>query len=62
MNRIVEGFMGFFAALREINQRYKTPRLKPTPLATAALTLLSIYLIGTVILLAYKFITIVTGG
>jgi hypothetical protein len=43
----------------EINQKYSKPRLKMTPLVRASLLALRIYLIMLVIILVYKFYTLV---
>ena len=43
----------------EINQKYSKPRLKITPLVRASLIALRIYLIMLVIILVYKFYTLV---
>ncbi|HET8688066.1 MAG TPA: hypothetical protein VFM18_15635, partial [Methanosarcina sp.] len=43
----------------EINQKYSKPRLKMTPLIRASLLALRIYLIMLVIILVYKFYTLV---
>ncbi len=59
MNRILEGFKDFGESVREINRKYKTPRLKMTPLVSFWLLMLRLYLIGMVLILAYKFITVV---
>ena len=59
MDRIIDGFRDFFQAIREINERYKTPRIKTTRMVSFSLFMLRIYLIGMLILLLYKFITVV---
>ena len=61
MERIIEGFRDFFQAIREINEKYRTPRIKTTRMVSLSLFLLRIYLIGMLLLLLYKFITVVTG-
>ncbi len=43
----------------EINQKYSEPRLKMTPLVRFSLLALRIYLIVLVIILVYKFYTLV---
>ena len=43
----------------EINQKYSKPRLKMTPLVRVSLVALRIYLIILVIILVYKFYTLV---
>ena len=59
MYRILDGFRDFFQAIRDINERYKTPRIKTTPMVSVSLLMLRIYLIGMLILLVYKFVTVV---
>ena len=61
MERFFEGFRDFFQAIREINEKYRTPRIKTTRMVSLSLFLLRIYLIGMLLLLLYKFITVVTG-
>ena len=48
--------------IRSINQKYATPKIKLSGGAKVALLLLRIYLIFLVVLLAYKFWTIIHGG
>lgn len=45
--------------VNEINQKYSKPRLKMTPLVRFSLLALRIYLIILVIILVYKFYTLV---
>jgi hypothetical protein len=59
MERLLDGFRDFFQAIREINENYKTPRIKTTRMVSISLLLLRIYLIGMLLLLLYKFITVV---
>jgi hypothetical protein len=51
-------FLGFFDGIREINDRYKTPRIKMTPMVRFWLVFLRIYLILTIAILMYKFIIV----
>ena len=60
MERILDSFRDFIQAIREINEKYKTPRIKTTRMVSLSLLLLRIYLIGMLVLLLYKFITVVT--
>jgi hypothetical protein len=62
MERIPNSFRDFFGAIREINEKYKHPRIKMTPLVSFWLLMLRLYLIGMLLLLAYKFISTVSGG
>lgn len=49
---------GFFDGIREINTRYKVPRIKMTPMVRFWLVFLRIYLILTIAILIYKFIAV----
>jgi len=60
MTRILDGFRDFFQAIREINEKYKTPRIKTTRMVSISLLMLRIYLLGMLLLLLYKFISVVT--
>jgi hypothetical protein len=60
MEKLYDGIRDFFEAIRAINEKYKTPRIKITRMVSLSLLLLRVYLIGMLILLVYKFITIVT--
>jgi hypothetical protein len=51
---------GWTAKVREINQKYKSPRLQMTPLVKFSLLTLRLYLILLVIILVYKFYTVVS--
>ena len=48
-----------FRIIREINKKYKNPRIKMTRWVSIALLGLRLYLILLVIILVYKFITLV---
>lgn len=61
MYKVMELFQDFFKAIREINEKYRTPRIKMTPMVAVSLLMLRLYLIGMILLLGYKFITIVTA-
>jgi hypothetical protein len=60
MTSILDSFRNLIQAIREINEKYKTPRIKTTRMVSISLLLLRIYLIGMLLLLLYKFISIVT--
>ena len=62
MERIWNSFRDFFGAIRDINEKYKTPRIKVTRMVGFWLLMLRLYLIGMLLLLLYKFISIVSGG
>ena len=59
MDQMLHGVRDFFQAIREINEKYKTPRIKTTRMVTISLFLLRIYLIVMLILLLYTFISTV---
>ncbi len=61
MDKILGGFGEFSRAIREINDKYKHPRIKMTRMVSFWLLMLRLYLLGMLILLAYKFITLVGG-
>ena len=50
---------GWKGKIKEINMKYSKPRLKMTPLVRASLLALRLYLIILVIILIYKFYTLV---
>jgi len=56
------GKIGFFRQVKEINAKYAKPKIKMTPMVKYALLLLRIYLIVLVLLLGYKFFTMIKGG
>jgi hypothetical protein len=53
-------FKRWTAKIKEINEKYKQPRLKMTPLVKVSLLVLRLYLIMLVIILVYKFYTVVS--
>lgn len=57
---IFRGIHDFMEAIREINDKYRTPRIKMTRLVSFWLLMLRLYLISMILLLVYKFITIVS--
>jgi hypothetical protein len=59
MERILNVFRGFFEAVHEVNEKYKTPHIKMTRLVSFSLLMLRFYLLFMVLLLLYKFVTIV---
>ena len=61
MDRMLDGLRDFAEAIREINRKYKTPRIKMTPMVSLSLLMLRVYLVGMLLLLLYKFITVVTA-
>ena len=59
MRTIANGFLSFFDAIHRINEKYRHPRIKMTPMVSFWLLMLRLYLIAMLLLLAYKFITLV---
>ncbi len=58
--RLHRVFNEWTATIKEINKKYSKPRLKMTPFIKASLLLLRLYLIFLVIILMYKFYTVVS--
>ena len=50
---------GLIESIREINAKYRKPRIKMTPLVSFSLWALRIYLFAILIILVYKFATLV---
>jgi hypothetical protein len=50
---------GWGKAINDINKKYSKPRLKMTPLVRFSLFALRLYLIMLVVILSYKFYTMV---
>ncbi len=48
--------------VREINERYKTPKIKMSPGVRYAMLFLRLYLLFLVAVLIFKFATTVMGG
>lgn len=61
MERVLDTLRDLVGAIRDINEKYKTPRIKTTPMVSASLLVLRLYLIAMLLLLLYKFITLVTA-
>ena len=53
-------FKRWTAKIKEINEKYSQPRLKMTPLVKVSLLVLRLYLIMLVVILVYKFYTVVS--
>jgi hypothetical protein len=54
-------FLGIFDSIKEINEKYKHPKIKMTPLVKWSLLVLRIYLFFIIVILLYKFISVVWG-
>jgi hypothetical protein len=52
----------FMAKIREINTRYAKPKVEMSPAIKLSLAGLRVYLLVLVLLLLYKFITILPAG
>jgi len=48
----------WFSSIREINRKYKTPRVTMTPAVRFALLVLRVYLLLLLLLIFYKFFTL----
>ncbi|NTU59008.1 MAG: hypothetical protein HGB00_08865 [Chlorobiaceae bacterium] len=55
-------FTQFSEKIREINARYAKPKVEMSPAIKFSLTGLRIYLLVLVVLLLYKFITLIPAG
>jgi hypothetical protein len=58
--RIGSVFRGWTDKIHEINKKYEKPRITMSPAVKIALLFLRIYLILLVVLLGYKFWTLLT--
>jgi hypothetical protein len=58
--KIVTAITSQFRVIREINQKYAKPRIKMTKWVRLALLGIRLYLIVLVLILAYKFYTVIT--
>lgn len=57
--KLIAAIQNQVRVVRDINEKYATPRIKMTKWVSIALFGLRIYLIVLVIILAYKFVTLV---
>jgi hypothetical protein len=55
-------FRDFHAKIREINARYRKPRIEMSGRVRASLLALRLYLFALVGLMVYKFVALVIGG
>ena len=51
-----------YSVITEINRKYATPRITMSRWVRLSLLLLRLYLLFLVILLGYRFLTMVSGG
>ncbi len=54
-------FTALFDKIGEINRKYATPTIRMSPMTRVALLALRFYLIFLVLLLLYKFVTLLKG-
>jgi hypothetical protein len=54
-------FLGIFDAVKEINEKYKHPKIKMTPMVKWSLLALRIYLFFIIFILLFKFISVLSG-
>ena len=55
------GFRRVARKVRSINDRYRTPRIGMSPAVRASLMVLRVYLVALVLLMLYKFATLVAA-
>ena len=58
IRKTVFNFLGVFNAVRAINEKYRHPRIKITPMVRLSLLALRIYLLFILLVLLYRFISI----
>jgi hypothetical protein len=58
MEQLLVSFRDIVQTFRDINEKYKTPHIKMTPMVNWSLLLLRIYLFGMIAILVYKFVTV----
>ncbi len=59
MNRLLSIPRGFLKAVRDINEKYKTPHIEMTRTVRLTLLMLRLYLFFMVGIMLYKFITLI---
>lgn len=62
MGKVLNIFRGFFAAVHDINEKYKQPQIKMTRMVSFSLLMLRLYLFFMVAILLFKFITLALKG
>lgn len=58
----MKAFRSLIAKIRDINSRYREPRIEMSGAVRLSLMVLRLYLFALVGLMVYKFILLVTGG
>ncbi len=59
METVMNLFRDLYQAIHAINDKYRTPRIQMTPMVRFWLIMLRLYLLFMLVLLAYKFVTLV---
>ena len=59
MHAISNSFVSFLDAIHRINEKYRHPRIKMTRMVSFWLLMLRLYLLAMLVLLLYKFVTMV---
>ncbi|MCL4468516.1 MAG: hypothetical protein M1591_06260 [Deltaproteobacteria bacterium] len=62
MRKVLNIFRGFFAAVHDINEKYKRPQIKMTHMVSFSLIMLRLYLFFMIAILLFKFITLALKG
>ena len=58
-NKIKEFYQDNFSKIVEINAKYAQPKIEMSPIVKNSLLLLRVYLIFLLLLLVYKFLTVI---
>ena len=58
----MKAFRVFVAKIREVNSRYREPRIEMSAAVRLSLMALRLYLFALVGLMVYKFVLLVSGG
>jgi hypothetical protein len=58
----MKAFGTLITKIREINSRYRAPRIQMSPAVRVSLMALRLYLFALVGLMVYKFLVLVTGS
>ncbi len=62
MGKVLNIFRGFFAAVHDVNNKYKKPHIKMTRMVSFSLFMLRLYLFFMVAILLFKFISLAVKG
>ncbi len=58
METVLNLFRDLYQAIHNINEKYRVPCIQMTPMVRFWLIMLRLYLLGMLLLLAYKFVTL----